>query len=206
MAHSSNQIIRKTKMAIILDGTLGIIMTDDTSTVEAEQVIINTVTGEPPVIVESTTMVANLRPEWAANLVTPNWILSENSGNLVFSTGGAVKTTIDQNGMITTPEPSGTLWSWGYNAYGQLGDNTVTDKSSPVQTIAGGTNWKQASGGRYHTAAIKTDGTLWTWGYNAYGQLGDNTNVSKSSPVQTIASGALWTQVSCGSGHTAAVK
>ena len=198
-------------MAIILDGTLGIIMTDDASTVKAEQVIISSVTGEPPVIVESTTMVANLRPEWAANLVTPNWIVSEKSGNLVFSTGGAVKTTIDQNGMIITSEPSGTLWTWGYNYFGQLGDNTTTGKSSPVQTIAAGTDWKQVAGGLYHTAAIKTDGTLWTWGYNHlgynyYGQLGDNTNTGKSSPVQTISGGTNWKQVACGSTHTAAIK
>ena len=100
----------------------------------------------------------------------------------------------------------GTLWTWGYNYYGALGDNTTTSKSSPVQTIAAGTNWKQVSCGYYHTAAIKTDGTLWTWGYNYYGQLGNNTTGHKSSPVQTIAGGTNWTQVSCGSSHTAAIK
>ena len=100
----------------------------------------------------------------------------------------------------------GTLWAWGYNVNGQLGDNTVNDKSSPVQTIALGTNWKQVSGGYYHTAAIKTDGTLWAWGYNTYGQLGDNTVVNKSSPVQTIALGTNWKQVSCGITYTAAIK
>ena len=81
----------------------------------------------------------------------------------------------------------GTLWSWGSNVVGNLGDNTVTKKSSPVQTIAGGTNWKLVDGGRFNTFAIKTDGTLWSWGQDQYGQLGDNTRVNKSSPVQTIA-------------------
>ena len=100
----------------------------------------------------------------------------------------------------------GTLWAWGYNGQGQLGDNTVVNKSSPVQTIAGGTNWKQVAGGFNHTAAIKTDGTLWTWGYDNYGQLGDNTIVAKSSPVQTITGGTNWKQVACGSYHTAAIK
>ena len=101
----------------------------------------------------------------------------------------------------------GTLWLWGYNSYGQLGDNTIVNKSSPVQTIAGGTNWKQvSSGGSKHIAAIKTDGTLWTWGYNSYGQLGDNTAVSKSSPVQTISGGTNWKLVSSGAYHTAAIK
>ena len=100
----------------------------------------------------------------------------------------------------------GTLWSCGYNPYGQLGDSTVTHRSSPVQTIAGGTNWKQVSGGSYHTAAIKTDGTLWNWGYNIYGGLGDSTSTNKSSPVQTIAGGTNWKQVACGTYHTAAIK
>ena len=107
----------------------------------------------------------------------------------------------------------GTLWTWGYNSsgYGALGDNTNTDRSSPVQTIAGGTNWKTVSCGYYNTAAIKTDGTLWIWGFNAYGQLGDNTAGSsspKSSPVQTIAGGTNWKTVSCGdvNAHTAAIK
>ena len=106
----------------------------------------------------------------------------------------------------TAIKTDGTLWVWGYNAYGQLGDNTIVPKSSPVQTIAGGTNWKYVSGGQFHTAAIKTDGTLWTWGYDFNGQLGDNTQVAKSSPIQTIAGGTSWKQVSGGTTYTAAIK
>ena len=100
----------------------------------------------------------------------------------------------------------GRLWMWGFNYSGQLGDNTIIYRSSPVQTIAGGTDWKQVSGGGGHTAAIKTDGTLWVWGENTFGQIGDNTMTNRSSPIQTIAGGINWIQVSCGSNHTAAVK
>ena len=101
------------------------------------------------------------------------------------------------------------LWGWGWNDYGQLGDNTggiTNQKSSPVQTVAGGTNWKQVATGTKHTAAIKTDGTLWCWGHNAIGQLGTQNTVDKSSPVQTIAGGTNWKQVSCGYAITAAIK
>jgi hypothetical protein len=80
-----------------------------------------------------------------------------------------------------------------------LGDGTFVSKSSPIQTIASGNNWKQVScGNQGHTAAIKSDGTLWLWGYNFYGQLGTSTTTLSSSPVQTIAGGNNWKQVSCG--------
>ena len=101
----------------------------------------------------------------------------------------------------------GTLWTWGNNSYGQLGDNTTTDKYTPVTTFAGGTNWKQVACGRIgHTAAIKTDGTLWTWGFNGNGRLGDNTTTNRLIPVTTFAGGTNWKQVSCGDSHTAAIK
>jgi alpha-tubulin suppressor-like RCC1 family protein len=100
----------------------------------------------------------------------------------------------------------GTLWTWGLNISGQLGDNTVTSRSSPVQTVAFGTNWKQVSAGKDYTTAIKTDGTLWCWGLNASGQLGDNTATTRSSPVQTVAFGTNWKQVSAGYKYTAAIK
>lgn len=109
-------------------------------------------------------------------------------------------------GQSAAIKSDGTLWNWGYNFYGNLGDNTMVTRLSPVQTISGGTNWKQVSSGIYHTAAIKTDGTLWTWGYNSSGQLGDNTIANRSSPVQTVAGGATWKQVACGGYHTAAIK
>ena len=93
----------------------------------------------------------------------------------------------------------GSLWLWGYNQYGELGDNTRVSKSSPVQTVAAGTNWKLVASGRYFTAAVKTDGTLWLWGRNTYyGNLGDNTTASKSSPVQTVAGGTNWKLVAAG--------
>ena len=92
----------------------------------------------------------------------------------------------------------GTLWSWGLGTIGQLGDNTIIRKSSPVQTVAGGTNWKQVSCGYKATAAIKTDGTLWSWGLGTSGQFGNNSITSRSSPVQTIAAGITWSQVAIG--------
>jgi alpha-tubulin suppressor-like RCC1 family protein len=87
----------------------------------------------------------------------------------------------------------GTLWLWGQTQNGRLGNNSITTpRSSPVQTISGGTNWKSVTAGSAHTAAIKTDGTLWLWGYGGSGALGNNSTISHSSPVQTISGGTNW--------------
>lgn len=98
------------------------------------------------------------------------------------------------------------LWLWGSGTSGRLGDETVAKKSSPVQTVAGGTNWKEVSCADYHTAAIKTDGTLWLWGENLRGQLGDNTTDDKSSPIQIISAGTNWKSVAVGFYSTAAIR
>lgn len=66
----------------------------------------------------------------------------------------------------------GTLWAWGGNDYGQLGNGTVVSAAQPVQVLDQVT---AVSAGDYHVAAIRADGTLWTWGDNLYGQLGDGT-------------------------------
>ena len=112
--------------------------------------------------------------------------------------------------FVTALKTDGTLWTWGRNNNGQLGDNTTTNKSSPIQTVASGTNWKQVSAGGYYVAAIKTDGTLWSWGNNGtVGRLGDGTTTAKSSPVQTVSGGFNWKQVSCAPGlgaQTLAIK
>ena len=100
-----------------------------------------------------------------------------------------------------------TLWTWGSNGYGRLGNNTTPpNRLTPITTFAVGTNWKQVAGGYNHTAAIKTDGTLWTWGTNYYGELGiNNTTTNRLTPVTTFAGGTNWKQVDGESLHTAAV-
>ena len=101
----------------------------------------------------------------------------------------------------------GTLWVWGAGANGRLGTNNVIDRSSPVQTVSGGTNWKIISTGLYNNSAIKTDGTLWVWGFNGpEGRLGTNDAIARSSPVQTVSGGTNWRSVSNAAAHTAAIK
>ena len=107
---------------------------------------------------------------------------------------------------ISAVKTDGTLWVWGRNAYGNLGTNDTTSRATPVTTFSGGTNWKQVSAGTHNFAAVKTDGTLWTWGFNNSGQLGINDTTNRLTPVTTFAGGSNWKQVSAGYNHCAAIK
>jgi alpha-tubulin suppressor-like RCC1 family protein len=76
----------------------------------------------------------------------------------------------------------GTVWAWGKNTDGQLGNGTTTNSNVPVQ-VTGLTGIVAIAGGEYHSLAIKNDGTAWAWGRNDMGQLGDGSTVNKTTPV-----------------------
>ena len=101
----------------------------------------------------------------------------------------------------------GTLWAWGYNSIGALGQGNTTNYSSPVQvgTLTTWSTWSKIACGYEHTLATKTDGTLWAWGYDAYGQLGQGNTTNYSSPVQ-VGSLTTWSQIAGGQNHTIATK
>ncbi|MCL2026082.1 MAG: hypothetical protein FWG92_04675, partial [Leptospirales bacterium] len=100
----------------------------------------------------------------------------------------------------------GTLWTWGGNYFGQLGDETTTHRNIPVQENTKANNWKEVCAGYQYTAAIKDDGTLWTWGYNNFGQLGDGTTKRRNIPVQENTKANNWKAVSARYQYTAAIK
>jgi alpha-tubulin suppressor-like RCC1 family protein len=101
---------------------------------------------------------------------------------------------------------NGTIWAWGSNYDGQLGDNTSVNKSSPVSVVGGFTDWVQASAGKNHSIGLRANGTVWAWGYNSYGKLGDNTSVNKSSPVSVVGGFTDWVHVDAGKDHNIAVR
>ena len=94
----------------------------------------------------------------------------------------------------------GSLWAWGYNDYGQLGDGTTMDQHTPVFI---GSGYSDVSAEYFHVLALKSNGSLWAWGYNDYGQLGDGTTTNRLVPT-FIDSGYI--AVSAGHGHSLALK
>ena len=96
------------------------------------------------------------------------------------------------------------LYTWGWNAFGQLGLGDTLSRNVPVH-MGTGNNWKTVEAGCYHVLAQQTDGSLWAWGYNFYGQLGLGDIVDRTMPVQ-VGTNTDWTLVSCGCYHNLAVK
>jgi alpha-tubulin suppressor-like RCC1 family protein len=92
----------------------------------------------------------------------------------------------------------GTVWAWGYNAFGQLGNGTTNDAYTPVQ-VSGLTNIVAISGRAYHCLALRADGNVWAWGWNSYGQLGIGSTISTLVPVQVV---GLTNPASISAGYT----
>ena len=112
----------------------------------------------------------------------------------------------------------GSVWAWGSNRYGQIGDGTTTTYESEVKYGAGAVikenndrlepvkildNAAYVEAGGEHSFAIKMDGSLWAWGANYYGQLGDGTNTTRSLPVKIMDDVV---SVTAGEHHSLAVK
>jgi alpha-tubulin suppressor-like RCC1 family protein len=108
----------------------------------------------------------------------------------------------DGNAHTVGIKSDGTLWAWGSNSFGQLGDGTTTTKRSPTQV--GTDTWKTVVAGSAYTVGIKTNGTLWAWGSNSSGKLGDGTTTNISSPTQIGTD--TWSKVAAGQNSTFAIR
>lgn len=125
---------------------------------------------------------------------------------------GITLESVDGGFTHTTAVASdGSVWAWGDNNYGQLGNGSNTASATPVQAVAkwpAGVKIGSTTAGGFHSAAVATDGTVWSWGDNIFGQLGDGTSSAQAAPVQVVASwpaGVGIKGVSAGSGQSIAV-
>ncbi|MFN4942951.1 MAG: Ig-like domain-containing protein, partial [Akkermansiaceae bacterium] len=101
-------------------------------------------------------------------------------------------------------DSTGKVWSWGYNSNGRLGDGTITSRNRPVAVslTTGMPTIRSISSTDGHALALGTDGTLWAWGYNAYGQLGNGNTTSSSTPVFVSSGFSMGTQIAAGANHS----
>jgi YD repeat-containing protein len=112
-----------------------------------------------------------------------------------------------QYSFASALKADGTVWTWGYNQWGQLGNGTNTSSDTPVPVPGlSGIGSLARTGGQGHTLAVRsTDGTVWAWGYNLGGQLGNGTNIDSNVPVQ-VNNLTNVVEVTCGHGHSAAIQ
>jgi alpha-tubulin suppressor-like RCC1 family protein len=112
------------------------------------------------------------------------------------------------DGYTCARKTDGSVWCWGRNNYGQMGrGSTGTGIPTPAPVTLLGTNVAQVAAGGQHACARKTDGSLYCWGYNGWGQVGDGTSVlSVPSPVQVASLGTTVAEVTTGANHTCARK
>ncbi|MDB5052426.1 MAG: hypothetical protein JWM44_476 [Bacilli bacterium] len=102
----------------------------------------------------------------------------------------------------------GTVWSWGDNSFGQIGNNALVDQYIPIK-VSGlliGKTITTVSSGKYHSLALASNGTVWSWGDNTYGQLGNGSTVSQKTPVQVSGlSGKTITAIAAGDTYSLAL-
>jgi alpha-tubulin suppressor-like RCC1 family protein len=109
--------------------------------------------------------------------------------------GGATHTLV----VRTT---DGTAWTWGLNSDGQLGDNTITQRKTPIQ-VSGLSSVAAVAAGAKHSLALTSAGVLYAWGDNYYGQIGNGNNTDQKLPVQVMTGVA---QIAAGDYHSIALK
>ncbi len=108
----------------------------------------------------------------------------------------------------------GTVWAWGGNEFGQLGDGTTDNRDTPALVMASESvpfaNVEIVAASWFHSLALKGDGTVWAWGDNEYGQLGDGSNTARVFPVQVLQADFTLLDnvvaISCGMYHSIAIR
>ncbi len=100
----------------------------------------------------------------------------------------------------------GTLWSWGKNSDGQLGNQGIVEQDEPAQEYSQSSEWSRVSAGKEYSIALKTDNTLWGWGNNKYSQIGNAKYKERRQPTQEDTKATDWATISAGANHSVAIK
>jgi alpha-tubulin suppressor-like RCC1 family protein len=132
------------------------------------------------------------------NSTTPSNVPVAVAGGLTFSSISA--------GYRHTCGVAGTaLYCWGYDAYGQLGDDATLAQKLVPTIVAGGLSWSAVTTGYLHTCGRTTGGDAYCWGYDGYGQLGNDAPFTQQPTPVVVAGGGTWSNLSAGGYHTCGV-
>lgn len=115
-----------------------------------------------------------------------------------------VERIVSSDNMITVFLTDETIYTWGFNQFGQLGNGTTVSQNTPAPTV-NATLWSDISHARMHTIALQPNGTVWAWGNNELGQLGDGTIITRLEPVQ-VGTDSDWVTISGGNLHSVGLK
>lgn len=111
---------------------------------------------------------------------------------------------VSGRGHVMALKTDGSVWAWGDNMFGELGDGSNTNRAIPVKLV-GIDNVIALAAGDLHSVALKSDGTVWTWGYNQYGQLGNGDRADQSTP-QKVSGLSNIVAITAGIFYSAALK
>jgi len=124
------------------------------------------------------------------------------------SVAGAIKTFCKiaaSNNHSVAIDKNGRVWAWGANFNGQIGDNTIVSKNTPVSILGGVKTFCQIYAGQIHVIAIDKNGRLWSWGDNTNAQLGDNSITARRTPVSVLGTAKTFCQISAGVAHSVGI-
>lgn len=124
---------------------------------------------------------------------TPVSILGSNKTFCSISAGDMHALGLDNHGRV---------WSWGDNIYGNLGNNTIISKLTPVSILGNNKTFCSIAASFYQSMGIDNSGQVWGWGYNGYGQLGDNSKINKCTPVSILGAKKTFCKISVGFGFS----
>lgn len=120
----------------------------------------------------------------------------------------AIQTVRSTDGHVIAIGTNGSVWTWGYNVYGQLGTGNTTQSLIPVSISSGFSLGKQVAGGFRHSLVISQTGAVWAWGNNSNGQLGTGSTTFSYTPTNSsILNGSYSLEaISAGSFHSVALQ
>jgi alpha-tubulin suppressor-like RCC1 family protein len=127
------------------------------------------------------------------------------SGSTALTVKGPYVTAAAGGSHTLVRKADGTLAGFGLNHSGQLGDGTAVDRVIPTATVDAANLWTSMSAGDFHTLALRSDGSLWGWGLNQNGQIGDKTVLDKLASTQ-VGTDKKWSVVAAGKAHSIGVK